>query len=206
MSAGQPSLGGDLVEVCLYGRGGQGTVIASTMLAKAAMIEGRSVQAFPEFGVERRGAPVTAFLRIASGPIRLRCKVYAPDHVLVLDRQLVPLVDLSGGRVGWFVANTPLAPAALELSAGCRVATVDATRIARARGLGTGAVPVVNAPMAAAFARVTGLVGIDSLIQAIRETVPAATDANVEAAREAWTTVEVAPAWEEQAMQRAWGA
>jgi 2-oxoacid:acceptor oxidoreductase gamma subunit (pyruvate/2-ketoisovalerate family) len=178
-----------LTEVRLHGRGGQGTVVASLFLARAAMLEGRSVQAFPEFGVERRGAPVTAFLRIASEPIHLRCRVERPDHVLVLDPALLDRIEPASTPGGVLVANTPLDPAALGVPAGWRVAALDATRIARGLRLGSGALPIVNSPMAAAFARATGLVGLDALLAAIREGVPAAPDANVAAAAEAWESV-----------------
>jgi 2-oxoacid:acceptor oxidoreductase gamma subunit (pyruvate/2-ketoisovalerate family) len=177
-----------LTEVRLHGRGGQGTVIASLMLARAAMLAGRSVQAFPEFGVERRGAPVTAFLRIASEPIQVRCRVEDPDHVVVLDGALLDGLALPAGRGGVLVANTSRAPEMLAFP-GWRVATVDATRIARARGIGSGALPIVNSPMAAAFARATGLIALEPLLGAIREAVPAATEANLAAAVEAWEKV-----------------
>lgn len=180
-------------------------MVASVMLARAAMIEGLKVQAFPEFGVERRGAPVTAFLRLSPKPIRLRCKVYQPDHVLVLDRQLIRLVELPEGGRGWFVVNTPDNAATFSWAQPWRAAVVDATKIARSHGLGSGALPVINSPMAAAFARATGLVGLEALVQAIRETVPAATEANVAAAREAWEQVQAAPGWEVEAMERAFG-
>jgi 2-oxoacid:acceptor oxidoreductase gamma subunit (pyruvate/2-ketoisovalerate family) len=178
-----------LTEVRLHGRGGQGTVVASLVLARAAMLEGRSVQAFPEFGVERRGAPVTAFLRIASEPIHLRCRVERPDHVLVLDPALLDRVELPPPTGGVLVANSPLEPAAVVAPAGWRVAVLDATRIARARRLGSGAMPIVNSPMAGAFARATGLVGLDALLAAIREAVPAAPEENVAAAAEAFERV-----------------
>jgi len=178
-----------LIEVRLHGRGGQGTVVASLVLARAAMLEGRSVQAFPEFGVERRGAPVTAFLRIAQERIPLRCRVERPDHVLVLDPALLPMIDLPAGRGGAVVVNSPVAPEALGIPAGWRVATVDATGLARAHALGSGALPIVNAPMAGAFARATALVGRTALLSAIREMVPVSADENVAAAREAWDLV-----------------
>jgi pyruvate ferredoxin oxidoreductase gamma subunit/2-oxoisovalerate ferredoxin oxidoreductase gamma subunit len=178
-----------LIEIRLHGRGGQGTVVASLVLARAAMLEGRSVQAFPEFGVERRGAPVTAFLRIAQERIPLRCRVERPDHVLVLDPALLPMIELPTGRGGAVVVNSPLAPDALELPVGWRVATVDGTRLARAHALGSGALPIVNAPMAGAFARATALVGRTALLSAIREMVPVSPDENVAAAREAWELV-----------------
>jgi 2-oxoacid:acceptor oxidoreductase gamma subunit (pyruvate/2-ketoisovalerate family) len=192
-----------VVQIRLHGRGGQGTVVASQMLARAAMIEGRRVQAFPEFGVERRGAPVTAFLRVADRPIHLRCKVDEPDHLLVLDPLLLGQVELPADRAGWLVVNTAGGPASLDRYAPWRVATVDATHIARARGIGGGALPIVNSPMAGAFARVTGLVGLDALLAAVRESAPAQLEANVAAAEDAWEAVEVAPAWHAEALARA---
>jgi 2-oxoacid:acceptor oxidoreductase gamma subunit (pyruvate/2-ketoisovalerate family) len=188
MSDRRASLRG-LTEVRLHGRGGQGTVVASLMLARAAMFEGRSVQAFPEFGVERRGAPVTAFLRIASEPIHLRCRVERPDHVLVLDAALLERLELPPPSGGVLVANSSLAPSVIVAPGGWRVAVIDATRIARARRLGSGAMPIVNSPMAGAFARATGLVGLDALLAAIREAVPAAPEENVAAAAEAFERV-----------------
>ena len=175
-----------LAEVRLHGRGGQGTVVASLMLARAAMLEGKGVQAFPEFGVERRGAPVAAFLRIGHEPIHLRCRVDDPDHLLVMDGALLSTLEIPPGRGGALVVNSAEPPEALALPPGWRVATLDATRIARARRLGSGALPVVNSPMAAAFARISGLVGLEAILRAVRESAPVAADANVEAAREAW--------------------
>ncbi len=189
-----PSLSeaGEVIEIRIHGRGGQGAVVASLMLARAAMMEGRSVQAFPEFGVERRGAPVTAFLRVANRPIHLRCKVYEPHHVLVLDSQLLGQVGLPEHRAGWLVVNAATAASDIQVPAPWRAAAVDGTRIARARGLGSGALPIVNSPMAGAFARVTRLVGIEALLAAIGELAPAATEANLAAAREAWDSVRIA--------------
>jgi len=185
---------GNLTEIRLHGRGGQGTVVCSLMLARAAMLEGRSVQSFPEFGVERRGAPVYAYLRISDRPIRLRCRVYLPDHVLVLDPQLLRQVELPPGRPGWLVVNTAADPASLPAPEPWRAAAVDATRIARNCGLGGGAFPIVNSPMAGAFARVTGLAGLPALLAAIREFAPSGAEQNAAAARAAWEAVRPAPA------------
>ena len=194
---------GNLTEIRLHGRGGQGTVVCSLMLARAAMLEGRSVQSFPEFGVERRGAPVNAYLRISDRPIRLRCRVYQPDHVLVLDPQLLRQVELPPGRPGWLVVNTAADPASLSAPEPWRAAAVDATRIARAHGLGGGAFPIVNSPMAGAFARVTGLAGLPALLAAIGEFAPSGAEQNAAAAREAWQAVRPAPV--RHAEGRAWG-
>ena len=84
-------------ELRFHGRGGQGTVIASKILAAALFREGRQVQSFPAFGVERRGAPVTAFLRIDDRPILLRCEITEPDDLVILDPTLIGAVDVTAG-------------------------------------------------------------------------------------------------------------
>lgn len=194
-----------LVEVRLHGRGGHGTVVASKMLARAAMLEGRSVQCFPEFGVERRGAPVTAYLRVDDRPIRRRSKVYRPDHLLVMEEALLPLANPGPGSDGVLLVNAVDGPGGLSVPEGWRTATVDATGIARRRGLARGAIPVLNSPMAAAFARTTGLAGLASIVTAVREYAPARTEENVAAAEEAWEAVVSAPAWSVEALQRSLG-
>ena len=72
-----------MIEVRFHGRGGQGAVIASTILAEAGFLEGKEVAAFPFFGVERRGAPVTAYTRLAEEKIRIKSGIYEPDFVIV---------------------------------------------------------------------------------------------------------------------------
>jgi len=77
-----------MVEFRWHGRGGQGAWTASELLARTALDEGKYIQSFPEFGPERMGAPVTAFTRISTQPIRLHCAIYDPDVVVVLDNTL----------------------------------------------------------------------------------------------------------------------
>lgn len=91
--------------------------MASELLATALFKEGKFVQAFPAFGVERRGAPVTAFLRIDAAPIRLRCQIYQPDHVVILDPTLIPVVDVTAGLKpqGFILINSDRDP--LEFNA-----------------------------------------------------------------------------------------
>jgi len=86
-----------LIEIRFHGRGGQGAVVASNMLADAAFREGKHVQAFPFFGVERRGAPVSSFTRINDTPIKIRSQVYTPDYVIVLDSTLIDITDVTSG-------------------------------------------------------------------------------------------------------------
>lgn len=179
-------------ELRIHGRGGQGAVIASKVLAVALFREGRWVQSFPAFGVERRGAPVTAFLRVDDRPIRLRCEVTAPDDLIVLDRTLVQAIDVTGGLVagGGVLINSDRPPADYPaLLERFRVATVDAGEIAAELGIGTRSQPIVNTAILGAFAAWSGVVSLDALCEAIREEVPTRPEANVEAARRAASAV-----------------
>lgn len=180
-----------MIEIRIHGRGGQGAVVASQILAKAAFLEGRYVQAFPQFGVERRGAPVLAFARVSDEPIRLRTHVYHPQHVMVLDPALMDYVDVTTGLdpQGFIVINSPLPPERFPLNETWNLASVNATVIAAHHGIGTATQPIVNTTVVGAFARVTGLVSLENLERAIAETVPGRAEANQAATREAWETV-----------------
>jgi 2-oxoisovalerate/pyruvate ferredoxin oxidoreductase gamma subunit len=175
-------------ELRIHGRGGQGAVIASKVLAVALFREGRQVQSFPAFGVERRGAPVTAFLRVADTPIRLRCEITEPDSLIVLDPTLVEAIDVASGlkEGGGILINTDRPPSSYrELAARFRVATVDASRIAAAHGIGSRTQPIVNTAILGAFARWSGLVALDSVCAAIGDEISFRPEANMDAAREA---------------------
>ena len=175
-------------ELRIHGRGGQGAVIASKLLAVAIYKEGHWVQSFPAFGVERRGAPVTAFLRMDDSQILLRCAVTTPDDLIVLDPTLIDAVDVTTGLKpgGTILINSRRDPESYESLAGSyRVATVDANTIAVRHGLGTRTQPIVNTAIIGAFASAFGLVGLDAVCEAVREEVPIKQDENVEAAMEA---------------------
>jgi len=182
-------------ELRIHGRGGQGAVIASKLLASALFHEGRWVQSFPAFGVERRGAPVTAFLRIDEAPIRLRCEVSEPDDLIVLDPTLIQAVDVTAGLKpgGRILINSDGPPEEYPaLVARFQVATVAAGEIAARHKLGSRTQPIVNTAILGAFAVYSGLVGLESVCSAIQEDVPTHADANVRAAREAAQAVRVA--------------
>jgi 2-oxoacid:acceptor oxidoreductase gamma subunit (pyruvate/2-ketoisovalerate family) len=181
-----------MIEIRMHGRGGQGAVIAAKILASALFKEGKYGQSFPSFGVERRGAPVLAFTRIDTKPIRLRCEIYTPDHLVVLDPTLVIHTNVTAGLKpdGTVLINSEKSAAEFGLPETYRVATIDATGIAVEHGLGTKSIPVVNTAILGAFARWTGLVGIDAIVEAIIEGVPARHEANAAAARQAWAVLE----------------
>lgn len=153
-------------EVRFHGRGGQGAVTAARLLASALFNEGKIVQAFPFFGVERRGAPVQAFLRFSvNEPIVIRTYVYTPDYVIVLDPTLLKAVNVLSGLKpnGMIIINTSEHPSKLMLRVN-RIAVVDATSIAL-KILGT---PIVNTVMLGAFASATKEVSLTSVLEAIK--------------------------------------
>ena len=175
-------------ELRIHGRGGQGAVVASKLLAVAIYTEGHWVQSFPAFGVERRGAPVTAFLRMDDSQILLRCEITTPDDLIVLDPTLVDAVDVTTGLKpgGTILINSRRHPASYEtLAASYKVATIDANTIAVRHGLGTRTQPIVNTAIIGAFSAAFGLVGLDAVCEAVREEVPIKQDENVRAAMEA---------------------
>lgn len=175
-------------ELRIHGRGGQGAVVASKLLAAALFREGMWVQSFPAFGVERRGAPVTAFLRLDEQPILLRCEITEPDDLIVLDPTLISAIDVTSGlkQGGAILINSDRTPESYgDLSSRFRVFTVDASTIATHHGLGSRTQPIVNTAIVGAFARASGLVSLDSVCAAIEEEVPGKAAANVAAARDA---------------------
>lgn len=177
-----------MIEIRFHGRGGQGAVIASKILAAALFKEGKYAQAFPAFGAERRGAPVIAFTRFDKKTITRRSQVYEPDHVVVLDEPILEVVDVTAGLKtgGRILINSPKPSSAFPGLAKYRVATVDANRIAHENGLGTATAPVVNTIILGAFAKVTRLVGLKAIVEGIQENVPTKTEANVAAAEAAY--------------------
>jgi len=112
-------------EIRIHGRGGQGSVTAAELLAIAAFEDGMYSQAFPSFGVERRGAPVMAFVRLSDKKIRLRSQVYEPDYVIVQDATLIEAVDVAGGLKadGMIIVNTEHNPDDLPLETEAAVKT-----------------------------------------------------------------------------------
>jgi len=151
-----------MIEIRFHGRGGQGAVTAARLLAEAAFAEGKYSQALPFFGAERRGAPVLAFTRIDSRPIRIRTQIYEPDYVVVLDPSLLEVVNVASGikRDGLIVLNSKKN----AQFSNAKSAFVDATSIAKEM-LG---VPITNTAMLGAFAKATKLVSLDSLINVIK--------------------------------------
>lgn len=153
-----------MLEIRIHGRGGQGNVMAAYLLATTAIEEGRQAQAFPSFGAERRGAPVTAFVRIADAPIRRRCQVRAPHFLIVQDPALLHVPGVTSGlREGGAILADGVAEPEFDAALGCTIVRLPATRLA-VEHLGR---PVPNTALMAAFLTLTGILPLEALIKAL---------------------------------------
>ncbi|HVP89712.1 MAG TPA: 2-oxoacid:acceptor oxidoreductase family protein [Terriglobales bacterium] len=177
-----------MVEIRFHGRGGQGTVVASKILADAIAKEGNWVQAYPEFGVERRGSPVVAFIRIDDKPIYDKSRIYTPDDVVVVDPTLAEAIDVTEGLKpgGTIIINSDRRPEEFAFHGKFKVRAIDATKIAVAHQLGSLAAPIVNTAIAGAVIKILGLTKFESLAAAIRDGIAIKPEDNVQAAREAY--------------------
>lgn len=156
----------DTVEVRWHGRGGQGTVTAAKVFADACLSSGRNVQAFPEYGPERAGAPLQAYNRISTKELRMHCPVLQPDIVVIVDLTLLDGIDVSAGACEHSIfllnasKNFETIKKKLRLNPGQKVYAVDGSRIAQ-ETIGR-ALP--NSPMVGALAKITGLVDLDTVV------------------------------------------
>ena len=180
-----------MFQVRIHGRGGQGVVSGAEMLSIAAFLEGRHAQAFPSFGSERMGAPVTAFCRIDDEIIQLREPVSEPDALIIQDPTLLHQIDLFKGlqREGFVLINSTRSFEELGLGDFARgfqryrLSTVPATELAL-KHVGR---PLPNAALLGGFAAVTGEIALASVAAAIRDRFPKKiADANVFAATAAY--------------------
>jgi pyruvate ferredoxin oxidoreductase gamma subunit len=176
-----------LRELRIHGRGGQGSVTAAELIATAAFKSGVYSQAFPAFGVERRGAPVQAFVRFSDEKIRLRSQIYEPDYIVVQDSSLIADVNVFGGMKegGIALVNTekdtvPGVPPGVKLIA------IDATSVA----LEILGLPITNTTLMGAFAAATGEIELPALEEALRERFSGSlAEKNIAAARKAYEMV-----------------
>jgi pyruvate ferredoxin oxidoreductase gamma subunit len=165
-------LGGNnemMYEIRWHGRAGQGVITVSRLLAIAALIEGKYVQAFPEFGPERLGAPIKGFTRIGDEPIEIHSQIYNPDVVVVLDPTLFKIEDVTEGlkNGGKIVVNIDDRKKLFEFLGSKKVYaySVNATRIA----LDVFGRAIFNTPMLGALIKATSLVSLNSIIKVIKE-------------------------------------
>jgi pyruvate ferredoxin oxidoreductase gamma subunit len=177
----------ELVEIRWHGRGGQGVVTAGKVLAETALGADMYVQAFPDYGPERSGAPIRAYTRLSNRPIVIHSQIEEPDVVVVLDPTILGAVNVTEGlkEDGILVINTPEPPEAIRHKLGFwggKVFTVDASHIA-IEELGR---EITNTPMLGALARATGLFAVEDIVAETRHKFqgklpPAMVEANVRA-------------------------
>jgi len=161
---------GNMLEIRWHGRGGQGAKTAADFIASCSIKEGKYSQGFPDYGPERMGAPIRGFTRISEEPIRLHCPIDCPDIVVVLDETLLDSVDVTAGLPddGVLIVNTQDSPGGLRRKCGIeggRIYTLDATKIAFDE-IGR---PIPNMPMVGALVKITGILGLDGVIEVLRE-------------------------------------
>ena len=157
----------DLIEIRWHGRGGQGAKTAALLLGDAALASGKYIQAFPEYGPERMGAPVASFNRISSKPILLHSGVTNPDIVAVLDPTLIESVNVIEGVLegGTILVNTNKTPQEVKqelgLKGNIKVFTVDASTISK-ETIGR---EIPNTPMLGALIKATGILNFKEMLE-----------------------------------------
>jgi len=184
-----------IFEVRWHGRGGQGAKTAAQFLAEAALDAGKFIQAFPEYGPERAGAPIKAYTRISETPINIHSGVTNPEIVVVIDPTLLDSVGVTDGldKDGVLIVNTTQTPEEIRKKTGFksgRVATCDATKIA----LETLGLPMPNTPMLGALLKVEQIVPIKKVEDQVRHKFskkigPEKTEANIKAINRAYNEV-----------------
>jgi pyruvate ferredoxin oxidoreductase gamma subunit len=176
-----------LIEIRWHGRGGQGIVSVSRLLADAALSENKHVQSFPEFGPERSGAPVRGFTRISDEPISIHSQIYNPNIVVVVDPTLLGTSNVTSGlsENGTVIANSERTPDELKKTLSipnAHVYSINARRIA----LDVLGRPIYNTAMLGALIKVAPITSFESIAQVVKTRFPGPLgDKNVEAVRRA---------------------
>ncbi len=180
-----------MVGIRFHGRGGQGAVVASKILAHAYFKQGLYVQAFPSFGMERKGAAVSAFVRLDSAPIAERGDIKNPAVVIVLDFTLLRKVDVTrcAKPDALILLNCRENENHNPVKDSFRVAGVDAVKIALQHGLGSKSAPIINTVILGAYARISGDLELANLLEAIATGVPVNQKQNMAAAEVAYHAV-----------------
>ncbi|MBA4374016.1 MAG: pyruvate synthase [Thermodesulfovibrio sp.] len=186
----------EMTEIRWHGRGGQGTVTAAKVLADACLSGGRHVQAFPEYGPERAGAPLRAYNRVSSKELRMHCPVLNPDVVTVVDATLLDSINIAEGAKEntIYIINTTRDPKEIRQKIGAaaaqKVITVDATKIA----IDCFGRAMPNSPMLGALCKATGLITLEHLLEDVKKSFgkkfsQKVIDGNLEATRRGYEEV-----------------
>jgi pyruvate ferredoxin oxidoreductase gamma subunit len=186
-----------MIEIIWHGRGGQGAKTASQFLGEATLDTGKYIQAFPEYGPERAGAPIRAFNRISEEPVYIHSSITNPTVVVVIDATLLGAVDVTEGLGdnGILLVNTEKSPEEVRKLTNFKkgkVGTVDATKIS----LETLKLPMPNMPMLGALLKVNSIVSIDELSERVKAKFlkkigEEKTNANIDGIKRAYNEVRI---------------
>jgi pyruvate ferredoxin oxidoreductase gamma subunit len=185
-----------MVEIRWHGRGGQGVKTAATMLAEAALNEGKHSQGFPEYGPERMGAPVRGYTRLSAEPIVVNCSIQNPQVVVVLDPSLLISENVGEGLIegGKILINTPLTPTEIrkqvKLNDDAKVFTINATQIA----LDELKREIPNTPMVGALTKISEVLKLETIEADLKKKFgkkfrPEVVEGNLRAVRRAYNEV-----------------
>lgn len=160
-----------LFEVRMHGRAGQGAKSGSQMLAEAAFKQGKWIQAFPEYGSERRGAPTVSYTRISDKALRTHEPITNPDAVMVFDMGLIRAVPVTAGlneEVGILIVNTTKSVEEIRQIIGFKgkIYVIDATGIS----LDLLKIDAPNVPMLGALVKAANIVPLEAVEEIIKET------------------------------------
>lgn len=187
----------DMIEIRWHGRGGQGAKTAALLLGEAVVASGKYVQAFPEYGPERMGAPVASYDRISDKEILIHSPITNPDVVLVLDETLIDTIDVTKGldeKTGVLIVNTPFSKEEIQkkLTWKGRLVVLDATKIS----IETIGKPIPNTPMIGALLAVTNFLTLDDFIEDTKKKLekkfknkPGVIEGNINAIKKAYEEV-----------------
>jgi 2-oxoacid:acceptor oxidoreductase gamma subunit (pyruvate/2-ketoisovalerate family) len=177
-----------MIEIKLLGRGGQGVVVASEILARACFEEGLYPQCYSLFGGERRGAPVASFVRINDTKIYLKCDIDHPDHLILFDKTFINEKEIIGqvapGGVLLLHTDGKYQP---DIVKSYTLGTIKALEISKKNGLGS----IVNTAILGAYVRLSQIVNLDTILKVIQEAVPVDIEQNLAAAQEAYEKVSI---------------
>ena len=178
-----------MIEISFSGRGGQGVVLASQMLGLAFFKSGKYPQCYSVFGGERRGAPLASFLRVDDRKILLKCEIKNPSDFICFDESLFDpaAVESKLKPGGSILINTRRPPETFTGLSSYKLGFVDGLAVARQAGVA----PYYNTAMVGAYGSFSGHVGLDPILEAVREMTPASPESNAEAARLAFDQVQI---------------
>lgn len=176
-------------EVIIYARAGQGAITTAAILGEALFYEDKYTYAFPHFGAARMGAPMNAFLRFDSKPVRGRSKVYEPNYIVVMDPTLIESEKCfyklkKGTKAIVAVRETTKIPK----SEGVEIYALPAEKIAQ-EIIGK---PFSNTVLLGAFSKVSGEVKLDSILKAVGkrfEEKPEVLEKNLNAVKRGYESV-----------------